>query len=138
MGAPTEFLTRDVVIAVDDLATEVVEVPEWGGKVMVAELTGTDRDLYQLGLIQFSDDGKTTKLTLQDATARLVAMSVVDPETHERLFTDSDVEALGKKSSRALDRIYSVAQRLSALTDKDVEELVGNSEGPPSDDSSSG
>jgi hypothetical protein len=45
------------------------------------------------------------------------------------------VEALGKKSAAALNRVFEVAQRLSGITDDDVEELAKNSVGGPSDGS---
>ena len=46
-----------------------------------------------------------------------------------------DVKALGKKSSLALNRVFEVAQRLNGLTERDMEELAGNSKSDRSDDS---
>ena len=134
------FLTRDEILSAGSLATEVVEVPELKGEVMVRELTAEQRDLFQASMIEISTSGKGAEIKsvrLENATARLVALSIVDPETHESMFTFEDVELLGKQSSKALNRIYGVAQRLSALSDEDMKELVGNSDGTPSDDSSS-
>ena len=34
-----EYLSREVVLAAQDLKTEDVEVPEWGGTLLVRELT---------------------------------------------------------------------------------------------------
>jgi hypothetical protein len=33
----------------------------------------------------------------------------------DRLFDDSEIAALGRKSARALDRVFSVAQRLNGI-----------------------
>ena len=44
------------------------------------------------------------------------------------MFTDRDVERLGKKSALALDRIYEVAQRLNGIGKKEIDELTKNSE----------
>jgi hypothetical protein len=119
------YLTKTDILEAEDLRSEDVEVPEWGGKVRVFELTGTDRDAYQASIIKQREDG-TREWRLANATVRLVSMSIGDPDTHERLFTEGDVTALGKKSARALNRVFTVAQRLSALADEDVEELLGN------------
>jgi hypothetical protein len=42
-------------------------------------------------------------------------------------FTEQDVWALGEKNAAVLDRLFEVAQRLSSLRPKDVEEKVKNS-----------
>ena len=43
-----EKLTRDAILAAEDLRTEEVPVPEWGGSVIVRTLRGDDRDAYDL------------------------------------------------------------------------------------------
>jgi hypothetical protein len=42
------------------------------------------------------------------------------------MFSDQDVTKLGKKSARALDRVFDVSQRLSGITKEDVEDLAKN------------
>lgn len=39
------------------------------------------------------------------------------------MFSDHEAEVLGEKSAAALDLLFTVAQRLNALTNADVEEL---------------
>jgi hypothetical protein len=56
-------------------------------------------------------------------------------ENGERLFQEEDTFPLGGKSAAALDRIFTVAQRLNGLRDEDVEELAKNSSGDQSEDS---
>jgi hypothetical protein len=50
---------------------------------------------------------------------------VVD-EAGVQMFTEADVEALGRKSSAALERVCKIAQRLNGLGDADLEEIKGN------------
>jgi len=50
-----------------------------------------------------------------------------DPETNKQLFTVADIDALGQKSAKALDRIFEIAQRLSKIGANDVEEMAKNS-----------
>jgi len=128
------FLTRDQILQVQDIVTEDVPVPEWGGTVRVRGLSGHERDAFEAGIVQPS--GRTIRYTLENLRARLVALSVVD-ESGARLFSAADVVALGRKSAAALERVYNVAQRLAGLSNQDVEELAKNSESGPSDDSGS-
>lgn len=128
------LLSREQILAATALPEEEVNVPEWGGSVRVRGLTGAQRDHYESTLIQQKGDKR--ELNLRNARAKLVAMACVD-QKGGKLFTSSDVEALGQLSASALNRIWEAARRLSGLGDEDVEQLVGNSDAGPSDDSGS-
>ncbi len=117
-------LTRDQIMQADDLRTETVAVPEWGGEVIVKALTGRERDRFEAS-IAGERQGKRVKLDLENIRARFVAACVVD-EAGQPLFYPSDVALLGEKSAAALQRVFEVGQRLSGLSDDDVEELAGN------------
>jgi hypothetical protein len=52
------------------------------------------------------------------------------------MFTDNDISELGRKSSRALSRLFDEVQKASGMTKEDVAELEGNSEGQEDDSSS--
>lgn len=116
------YLKRDEILNADDLKTEIVSVPEWGGDVMIKMMTGKERDSFEASCVGVN--GKT--VNMDNIRAKLVAKTVIDPETKEPMFTTADIEALGKKSSAALDRIFTVSQRLSKITEQDVEELAKN------------
>jgi hypothetical protein len=126
-------LGREDILKADDRPTEVVPVPEWGGEVMVRGLDGTSRDEFYA--TQAVRRGNQIVQDLENATAKLVARCIVDPDTLEPLFTQSDVDALGRKSGHALNRVGDVAARLSGLTDDDMEEL-GKGSGPTPNDGS--
>jgi hypothetical protein len=51
---------------------------------------------------------------MENVRARLVALTLCDTEGY-RLFDDSEITALGRKSARALDRVFTVAQRLNGI-----------------------
>lgn len=114
------ILNKNAILAVVDLPTELVAVPEWGGEVYVRGMNGIERDQFELSIM-----GSDKKQNLENIRARLVALTVVD-EQGERLFTDDDVTALGRKSATALNRVVEVAQRLSAIRNDDVEQLTKN------------
>jgi len=126
------YLGRDEILQVDDLQYEDVEVPEWGGVVRVRGLTGAERDAFEESIMD--QRGKKFRVLLQNLRAKLVALSIVD-EAGKRLFSEGDVGKLGTKSAAALQRVFEAAQRLSGISDEDVDELVKNSSSGQSDDS---
>lgn len=128
------ILSREQILEAKDLVTEAVEVPEWGGSVLVKSLTGAERDQYESAIVE--QKGRDTKVNLRNARARLVALSVVDEEG-KRLFSPNDVSLLGAKSAAALQRVFNVAMRLSGITDDDVKELTEELEADPFEDSPS-
>lgn len=128
------ILNRDAILTASDIQTEVVEVPEWGGSVLVRGLTGAQRDRFEASMVELKKGKQVLKLS--NLRAYLAALSIVD-EQGQLLFSNEDIEALGNKSCAALQRIWDVARRLSGLSDDDVEELTKNSESDQGDDSAS-
>lgn len=115
------LLTKAEILAAADVPHEEVDVPEWGGMVRVQTMTGEARDRYEQAVF----DSKSGKARLENIRAKLVAASIVD-ENGDLVFSDEDIKALGRKSAKALDRVFEAARRLSGLTDQDVEELAKN------------
>lgn len=120
-----KFLSREDILNCDDRQTEDVEVKEWGGFVTVTVLTGAERDAFDASITK--GDGKKQKISTENIRARFASLTVIDKEA-KRIFSDTDIEALGKKSSAALTRVWNVAQRLNYMTEDDVEELKKSSE----------
>jgi len=116
----TNILTRGAIQQAQDLQQEIVPVPEWGGDVIVRGLTGAERDAFEGDII--TQNGKNMSLNTANMRAKLAARSVID-EQGKRLFSDDDIQMLGTKSAVALQRIFDVAQRLSGMSEKDVQEL---------------
>lgn len=115
-------LTKKQILEAPDLKTVKVKVPEWGGDVFVRTLSGLQKDRFEQSILE---EGR--RVNLDNARAKLCALAIVDDKGN-RLFNESDVAALGEKSSLALDRIYEVAQTLSGMGKGDIEEIVKNSE----------
>ena len=118
------YLTRDAILAAAALRTEDVPVPEWGGSVLVRELRGRERDEWEASLAV--QRGRQMVPDVANMRAKLVARCVVDAEG-EPVFTQQDVNALGELSAAALDRVFEVASRLSALNPDSLEEKAKNS-----------
>lgn len=127
-------LTRDAILGATDIETRSVEVPEWGGYVLVRGLTGRERDSFEQSLIETK--GRNQKANLTNLRGKLVQLSVVN-DAGAKVFSREDVDALSKKSTKALQRIVDVAQELSGLSEDDVEELTAVLGEDPSADSGS-
>ena len=108
------ILSRDAILGAQDVVTEVVDIPEWGGQVYVRGLTGTERDRFESSITDQSDP-KRAKVNLRNFRAKLVVLSTYDADGN-RLFAEADLLALGQKSAAALQRIFKVAQRLSGIS----------------------
>ncbi len=114
------YLTRDQILGAADLPAEDVQVPEWGGVVRVRGMTAAQREIYR----QASKDN-------QDLATRFVAMVIVD-DSGRCLFSESDIAALGAKSTVAIERVLKVAMRLSGLQPGAAEQAEKNSGPSPS------
>ncbi len=129
----SNLLSKDQILSADDLQTKDVYVKPWDGYVRIRTMTAHERDRFEQ--MMFSNRGGK-KERMDDVRATLVSLTVVD-EDGKRMFSDKDVKALSKKSAAALDKIFSEAQSLNAVSDEDVEEIAKNSE-ETQDDSSDG
>lgn len=116
------MLTREQILATPWMPkVERVETPEWGGHVFVKEMSGAQRDRFELSTVK--GKGPKTEANLENLRARLVAWTVCD-DNGKRLFTEDDIKALGSKGSAVLTRLFTKAQELSALTEEAVAELT--------------
>lgn len=123
-----EFITTDEILALEDLQFEDVVVPEWKGKkIRVRGLSGIERDAFEESILLVKGTGakQTRELVMKGVRAKLLVRCLTN-EGGTRLFSDSQVDALGAKSGLVLDRLFAIAQRLSGLSKSDVEELAGN------------
>jgi hypothetical protein len=125
------ILTKDQILAAEDLKRETVEVPEWGGEVIVSTMTGAGRDAWEFEVYGMKGEDRN----VENIRAKLIAACVVD-ESGALLFpSPKDVIALGKKSARALDRVWAAARKLNGIGAAEMDELEKNSQSAPSDSS---
>lgn len=126
-------LSKDAILGAEDLKSEEVEVPEWGGSVLVRGLTGRERDDYETSLMV--QRGGQMVSDIANARAKLVARCVVDDDG-QRVFDNDDIGALGGKSGAALARVFDVAARLSGLGEDGIAERARDFPGQTGSDSS--
>jgi len=120
-----EDLTRDAVLAAADVVVEPVDVPEWGGRLYVRSLSGTERAAWETA----SDRAANTARKL----ALLVQATACDARGN-LLFAAADVPNLETRNAKALLRVARAAGRLNGLTADDVEAIAKNCEAAPAAD----
>lgn len=130
-----ETLTREQILGADDIQTESVSVPDWGGSVNVWMMTGRERAQLELQVNKASakKNGQSGLAVFRE----LLAVECIRDDAGKKLFTRVDIVALSAKSGRALDTVADVAMKLNGMKAEEVDELVGKSEATDEDDSSS-
>lgn len=113
-------LTKEQILKAEDSRQEVVEVPEWGGSVIIKSMTAVERDKFEMETNQ--DGGRN----LANFRARIAAACLYGDDG-KLLFTNhAEVEALGKKNGAVMTRILEACQRINGSTEEAVETLEGN------------
>lgn len=114
------LLSREQILKAEDRASEVIEVPEWGGSVKIQMLSGGQREDYDRSMITAEGE-----INQSDFKTKLVSLSIVD-EDNKAMFSLKDVKALRAKSARALDRVFLAADKLSRVSMAALEESEKN------------
>lgn len=127
-------LSAEDILAVEDSAIVPLDVPEWGGRVYIRTLTGEERDAFEISTTRIN--GKNREQNLQNVRAKLSAMAMCN-DRGVRLFTDSQVAALGRKSSKALNRVFDKAVEVNAMNPEDVDRLTEDFSETPAEPSPS-
>ena len=122
------MLNRDQILSAKDRAQQTINIPEWGGDVMITALSVRDRSLVlgewaRLGTAQTDVSGRAGAMV--EIKVRLVALSVTDAEGVP-LFTLDDMAALATKSETAIGVISDAAITLNKFFVSATEDAAKN------------
>ncbi len=125
-----KFLSQQDILQAKDLKTIEIEVPTWGGWLLLQEISAGDRDWLEATMLSDAQDGSESfkvdtpsgqKLAGAEMfRLRLVTLSIIDPKTRERLFSNKQVEQLAKKSNKALNILGTAVLKLNGMTEEEV------------------
>lgn len=116
----SNFLNKAAILAAQDIKPEIVEVPEWGGKVGVKRMTGAEFESWQNWVnANIKNDANGNPDTTKVRPAFLAHLLVDD--AGKKLFEEADIVELGKKSIAPLMRLFGIAQRINGLVEDSVE-----------------
>ena len=111
------FLTLDAIKEVDDIKTQSVSVPEWGGEVLVKSMTGRLRSNLEQKISSNAPHG--------DVKMMIVTSCCVDEEGN-RLFKDGDKSWLVEKAAAPLETIFEAVCKMSGIGVDADEDAEGN------------
>ena len=116
-------LSRESILAAQDLQSEDVLVPEWGegATLKLRGISAADFERFQAGLAAFREN----PAKLSNIRCRFLVYCLVDGEG-KLLFTEEDAAELGRKSPGVIARLYDKAQALSGLGPTVVEDAAKN------------
>lgn len=129
------LLTADQILSSSTPRTAYVEVPEWGGTVKVRGMTGKERASYRNSLVgratqrlRAGEETGETELELVAFRSNedVVAWCTID-EDGNRIFSDEQVERLGKADPAPIDKVAQKILQLSGMTREGAREIVGES-----------
>lgn len=109
---------EDILSQASSPKVESVEVPEMGGHLYIRVMSGHDRNAFEVGL------DRSLGGSHKNVHGRLASLCLCD-ENGDRLFDDSDADALGNLSGLALQTIFEAACRLNRIGDSQTEQAVG-------------
>lgn len=137
------LMTRDQILNAEDIAFEDIDlsdIPGWG-IVRIKDLSAAERDRLEASMVRQRSHPKRgggvtvrQETNLENIRARFCAACIVGGDM-QLLFSEADVLALGRKSARALDRIFDRIKARNGLDNGAVQELVENFETGQTDDS---
>jgi len=116
----SDLLKRTAILEAKDLPFEDVDVPEWGGTVRIAGMTGEAATAFSDEMVEMDSRGQVKSVKMENFMAKMLAMTIVDDD-FKAVFSKEDIEALGKKSAAVLKRLSEVAMRLSGLGEGSIE-----------------
>ena len=126
MGLNKQLSLADIIKA-EDHSAEKVPTPEWGEGtyITIRSMTGDARDAYEMTLFSMDKSGEYSQ-DLSNARAKMIAACAIGPDG-KRMFTrDDHIKALGSKNNVVIDRIWKACQKLNAIVDAQIDELMGN------------
>ena len=109
-------LTKEVILAVNDIQMEKVFVPEWAegdpeAYVMVKALTAKEQDEFDKTIMDTSNPGKPI-MNMSNYRAKRAAFCMCD-DAGNLLFAPEDIPNLSAKSSKALQRVLEADTKLN-------------------------
>lgn len=103
-----EMLTVDQILGAKDFIEEILEVPEWGGRVKVKTLSMGAR--YDIAEKSVAGSGQNRRVDSTQLALLTVLHGVVEPK-----FSAETVLKLAEKNASAVEKIVAAVWRVSSV-----------------------
>lgn len=123
------LLNRNQILEAKDIKTKVIPVPEWGGDIMIKQLSAKEYNDITMNMVnirkmaakQLSSkknadenlEDAINELAIKNQKILLIIKSVVD-ENMKPLFTEADMELLYQKNTNVIDKIIAEIEEFNA------------------------
>lgn len=114
------MLTREEILSKTTLKTEKVHVKEWGGDVIVSEMTGAARDAYEQEIVKRNAHGDR-----ENVRAKLLIATLVD-ESGNHIFSSKDINAVGALPFSAIEQLCAIAAKVNGFTTEELDNAEKN------------
>jgi len=115
-------LSKDAIFAVNDSDAHEVDVPEWGGSILLRTMTGKQRNDYEHWA---TTQSKAKVPDYRGIRERLIICCAVT-EDGKPLFTEGDLSKLAEKNSEVIDRLHTKCRVICGMDEDAVEDAVKN------------
>jgi hypothetical protein len=112
------YLSRNDVLQSEDFETTEVEVPEWGGTLLVRELSAAE--IERIGFGGMDSKGNRDVRAAEGLRMRIITWAAI-AEDGSQLFNKGDVEKLATKSGKVVARVFNAIQALSGIAPAEEE-----------------
>jgi hypothetical protein len=116
-----KFLTKELIKNANDVKMELVEVPEWGGKMYIKSLSAIEREELRKEI----GEGSDKEMDLVKVQMKMLSLTIVG-EDKTRLFNEDDMLWLKEKSAVVMDRLFLISQKMAGLGADATEEIAKN------------
>lgn len=123
---------REKILNADDISSEIIEVPAWGVTVEVRSMDGRSRTR----LLKTASDADGN-IDMEVVYPEMILLCCFDPETGERIFEESDRDAVLSKAAGPVELLALAAMRVSGMSSDSVDEAGKDSSTTASDGSAS-
>lgn len=126
-------LTAQQIQEADDDVLIKVPCPEWKGAVFVRNPSAEEKNQFEQESMHRR--GRSREVNLRDLKERLFVWFSCDSQRRplfDRRKMDEHLKWLRPKNAAPVNRVADVVLKLGGWDDRDVEDLVGNSDSAPS------
>lgn len=130
MASKNKGLTlRDKIRECDDVDREVVDCPEWKCKIEMRSPTSAQTsELEQWASARAPKEDETPDpKRFEGMKEKYIIACAFNPDDGKQIFSEADIEWLKEKSGKVIERLWTVAQRLTGLAEDEAEALGKNS-----------
>ena len=123
---------RDKILNADDITSEIIDIPAWEVQVEVRSMDGRSRTR----LLKMASDAEGN-IDMEVVYPEMILLCTFDPETGERIFEESDRDAVLSKSAGPVELLALAAMRVSGMSSDAMDEAGKDSSSTENDDSPS-